>query len=147
MAWQAETLLRTRVLVTLCRSMPVPEYLLLPGPTAVVMDYLKPVATESSCFKWRTAQQAGDRADVAVIAWQAETLLRTSVMVTPCGSLAALAYLLPPGATAVVMNYMQSETGANVQLDDDAFWNMDHVTLAYYPVGPEDYEGTTVCTH
>lgn len=75
---------------------------------------------------------------------QAETLLRTSVMVTPCGSLAALAYLLPPGATAVVMNYLQSETGANVQLDDDAFWNVDHVTLAYYPVGPEDYEGTTV---
>ena len=63
---------------------------------------------------------------------------------TPCGSLAALAYLLPPGATAVVMNYLQSETGANVQLDDDAFWNMDHVTLTYYPVGPEDYEGTMV---
>ena len=78
--------------------------------------------------------------------WQAETLLRTSVMVTPCGSLAALSYLLPPGATAVVMNYLQSETKANVQLDDDAFWNVDHVTLAYYPVGPEDYEGTTVCT-
>ncbi len=78
--------------------------------------------------------------------WQAETLLRTSVMVTPCGSLAALAYLLPPGATAVVMNYLQSETKANVQLDDDAFWNVDHVTLAYYPLGPEDYEGTTVCT-
>lgn len=63
---------------------------------------------------------------------------------TPCGSLAALAYLLPPGATAVVMNYLQSETGANVQLDDDAFWNVDHVTLTYYPVGPEDYEGTMV---
>ena len=75
---------------------------------------------------------------------QAQTLLRTSVMVTPCGSLAALAYLLPPGATAVVMNYLQSETGANVQLDDDAFWNVDHVTLAYYPVGVEDYEGTSV---
>lgn len=71
-------------------------------------------------------------------------LLRTSVLVTPCGSLAALAYLLPPGATAVVMNYLQSETGANVQLDDDAFWNVDHVTLTYYPVGPEDYEGTMV---
>ena len=79
------------------------------------------------------------------MSWQAETLLRTSVMVTPCGSLAALAYLLPPGATAVVMNYLQSESKANVQLDDDAFWNVDHVTLAYYPVGPEDYEGTTVC--
>ena len=43
------------------------------------------------------------------------------------------------------MNYLQSESKANVQLDDDAFWNVDHVTLAYYPVGPEDYEGTTVC--
>ena len=85
-------------------------------------------------------------ADQALMTYQAETLLGTSVMVTPCGSLAALAYLLPPGATAVVMNYLQSETNANVQLDDDAFWNVDHVTLAYYPVGPEDYEGTTVCT-
>ena len=70
--------------------------------------------------------------------------MRTTVLVTPCGSLAALAYLLPPGATAVVMNFYQAETGANVQLDDAAFWNIDHITLAYYPVGPEDYEGTSV---
>lgn len=75
---------------------------------------------------------------------QAEALSHTSVLVTPCGSLAALAYLLPPGATAVVMNFYHAETGANVQLDDAAFWNLDHVTLAYYPVGPEDYEGTSV---
>ena len=75
---------------------------------------------------------------------QAQTLARTSVLVTPCGSLAALAYLLPPGSTAVVMNFYQAATGANVQLDDAAFWNVDHVTLVYYPVGPEDYEGTTV---
>ena len=88
---------------------------------------------------------------------QAEALTHTTVLVTPCGSLAALAYLLPPGATAVVMNFYQSATGANVQLDDAAFWNVDHVTLTYYPVGPEDYEGTSVsppsrtcrtcCTH
>ncbi len=70
--------------------------------------------------------------------------MRTTVLVTPCGSLAALAYLLPPGATAVVMNFYHAETGANVQLDDAAFWNIDHITLAYYPVGPEDYEGTSV---
>ena len=75
---------------------------------------------------------------------QAEALAHTTVLVTPCGSLAALAYLLPPGATAVVMNFYQSATGANVQLDDAAFWNVDHVTLTYYPVGPEDYEGTSV---
>lgn len=66
------------------------------------------------------------------------------MLVTPCGSLAALAYLLPPGSTAVIMNFYHAETGANVQLDDAAFWNLDHVTLAYYPVGPEDYEGTSV---
>jgi hypothetical protein len=75
---------------------------------------------------------------------QVEALVRTTVLVTPCGSLAALAYLLPPGATAVVMNFYHAETGANVQLDDAAFWNLDHITLAYYPVGPEDYEGTSV---
>ncbi|BDA45779.1 hypothetical protein COCOBI_07-5660 [Coccomyxa sp. Obi] len=68
---------------------------------------------------------------------------RTTVLVTPCGSLAALAYLLPPGSTAIIMNFYHAETGANVQLDDAAFWNLDHVTLAYYPVGPEDYEGTS----
>ena len=31
-----------------------------------------------------------------------------------------------------------------MQLDDAAFWNVDHVTVTYYPVGPEDYEGTSV---
>ena len=75
---------------------------------------------------------------------QAEALAHTTVLVTPCGSLAALAFLLPPGATAVVMNFYQATTGANVQLDDAAFWNLDHVVLAYFPVGPEDYEGTSV---
>ena len=78
---------------------------------------------------------------------QLEALARTSVLVTPCGSLGALAVLLPPGATAVVMNYYQATTGANVQLDDAAFWNVDHVTMVYFPVGPEDYESTTVRRH
>lgn len=78
---------------------------------------------------------------------QAEALAHTTVLVTPCGSLAALAYLLPPGATAVVMNFYQASSGANVQLDEAAFWNLDHVVLAYFPVGPEDYEGTSVRAH
>ena len=125
-----------------------------------------------------------------LLAVQAEALAHTTVLVTPCGSLAALTYLLPPGATAIVMNFYQSTTGAgmccqqdalnlgygplislhsstlvypdescdvenptkssgsgagaNVQLDDAAFWNVDHVTVTYYPIGPEDYEGTSV---
>ena len=45
------------------------------------------------------------------------------------------------------MNYYQATTGANVQLDDAAFWNVDHVTMVYFPVGPEDYESTTVRRH
>ena len=75
---------------------------------------------------------------------QARTLLRTERNGDALREPGRTGVPAAAGRTAIVMNYLQSETGANVQLDDDAFWNVDHVTLAYYPVGVEDYEGTSV---
>lgn len=67
---------------------------------------------------------------------------RTDILITPAGGTSTVLLFLPPGATAIVMNYWDDVAGKSVQLDAQNYWNLEYLDIQYFPVLLEDYEQT-----
>ena len=68
---------------------------------------------------------------------------RTDILITPAGGTSSVLLFLPPGATAIVMNYWDNVAKKSVQMDAINYWNLEYIDMQYFPVLPEDYELTT----
>lgn len=47
---------------------------------------------------------------------QVEILAATTILITPCGGLGTVSVFLPPGATAIVMNYYNTAKKTSTQV-------------------------------
>ncbi|KAK9826354.1 hypothetical protein WJX81_001448 [Elliptochloris bilobata] len=72
-----------------------------------------------------------------------EAMARTAILITPCGGTGAISIFLPPGATAIVMNYYNDAAGVSMQLEEKFYSNVEHVKYQYFPILTEDYLDTT----
>ena len=68
---------------------------------------------------------------------------RTDILITPCGGVGTVLTFLPPGATAIVMNYWHTTLQASVQMERNYYWNLEYLDIHFFPVLAEDYELTT----
>lgn len=68
---------------------------------------------------------------------------RTDILITPCGGVGTVLTFLPPGATAIVMNYWHTTLQTSVQMERNYYWNLEYLDIQFFPVLPEDYELTT----
>ena len=68
---------------------------------------------------------------------------RTDILITPAGGTSAVLVFLPPGATAIVMNYWDSVAEKSVQMDAPNYWNLEYLDIQFYPVLLEDYQEST----
>jgi len=73
---------------------------------------------------------------------QLQTMSKTSILITPCGGTGTILTFLPPGASAIVMNYWQSVAGRSEQMESLYYWNLEYLDIQYFPVLLEDYEQT-----
>ncbi|KAK9794589.1 hypothetical protein WJX73_000137 [Symbiochloris irregularis] len=85
----------------------------------------------------------GDEIAVMGIKQQLEVMSATSILITPCGGTGTVLTFLQPGATAIVLNYWQNVAQTSVQMEAIYYWNLEYLDLKYFPVLPEDYEGTS----
>lgn len=76
-------------------------------------------------------------------ALQLEAMSRTDILITPCGGVGTVLTFLPPGATAIVMNYWHTTLQTSVQMERNYYWNLEYLDIQFFPVLPEDYELTT----
>ena len=53
---------------------------------------------------------------------QLRAMSETSVLITPCGGTGTVLTFLPPGATAIVMNYWVPAHNASVQMESLYYW-------------------------
>lgn len=74
---------------------------------------------------------------------QLEAMSRTDILITPCGGVGTVLTFLPPGATAIVMNYWHTSLQTSVQMERNYYWNLEYLDIQFFPVLPEDYELTT----
>ena len=74
---------------------------------------------------------------------QLEAMSRTDILITPCGGVGTVLTFLPPGATAIVMNYWHTTLQTSVQMERNYYWNLEYLDIQFFPVLPEDYELTT----
>ncbi|KAK9821459.1 hypothetical protein WJX81_003381 [Elliptochloris bilobata] len=75
---------------------------------------------------------------------QLEAMARTTVLVTPCGGLAALLAFLPPcAATAIALNYYNTALYTSVQMEAIYHRNLADLDIQYFPVTLEDYVATS----
>ncbi|KAL3163114.1 hypothetical protein ABBQ32_009529 [Trebouxia sp. C0010 RCD-2024] len=83
--------------------------------------------------------------DIAVMSLkqQLEAMSRTDILITPCGGVGTVLTFLPPGATAIVMNYWQTTAQTSVQMERNYYWNLEYLDIQYFPVLAEDYDLTT----
>ena len=65
---------------------------------------------------------------------------RTDILITPCGGIGTVLTFLPPGATAIVMNFWQSVTETSIQMESIYYWNLEFLDIQYFPVLLEDYD-------
>ena len=74
---------------------------------------------------------------------QLEAMSRTDILITPCGGVGTVLTFLPPGATAIVMNYWHTTHQTSVQMERNYYWNLEYLDIQFFPVLAEDYELTT----
>ena len=74
---------------------------------------------------------------------QLEAMSRADILITPCGGTATVLTFLPPGATAIVMNYWHTTLQTSVQMERNYYWNLEYLDIQFFPVLAEDYELTT----
>lgn len=74
---------------------------------------------------------------------QLQAMSRTDILLTPAGGTGTILMFLPPGATAIVMNYWDSVARKSVQMESIYYWNLEYLDMQYFPVLLEDYEQTT----
>ncbi|EIE23246.1 hypothetical protein COCSUDRAFT_63602 [Coccomyxa subellipsoidea C-169] len=74
---------------------------------------------------------------------QLELMASTTVLITPCGGLGTVSVFLPPGGTAIVMNYYNTARNTSTQMENIYYSNVEYVDYQYFPVVLEDYEGTS----
>ena len=68
---------------------------------------------------------------------------RTDILITPCGGVGTVLTFLPPGATAIVMNYWHTTLQTSVQMERNYYWNLEYLDIQFFPVLAEDYELTS----
>lgn len=73
---------------------------------------------------------------------QLQAMSKTSILITPCGGTGTVLTFLPPGASAVVMNFWQSVAGRSEQMESLYYWNIEYLDIQYFPILLEDYEET-----
>lgn len=74
---------------------------------------------------------------------QLQAMAKTDILITPCGGTGTVLLFLPPGATAIVMNYWDNVSIKSVQMEAIYYWNLEYLDMQYFPVLAEDYELTT----
>ncbi|BDA50234.1 hypothetical protein COCOBI_15-3630 [Coccomyxa sp. Obi] len=74
---------------------------------------------------------------------QLNMMASTTVLITPFGGLGTVSVFMPPGATAIVINYYNTAKNTSTQMEEPYYANVEYIDYQYFPVVPEDYTGTS----
>ena len=79
----------------------------------------------------------------AVCLLQMQAISTTTVLITSAHDMADLLTFMQPKTTAIVFNHWQTAKNTSMQSRGIYYWNVEFLTIEYFPVLMEDYSGTT----
>lgn len=78
-----------------------------------------------------------------VLLLQMQAVSRSSILITSAHDMADLLTFMQPKTTAIIFNHWQSAKNTSMQSRGIYHWNVEFLTIEYFPVLMEDYEGTS----